>query len=313
MHQKTPVHDSIKAPVILVHGWGQNRYSWSLSSRSMEHYLVANGYETFNIELRGHGLSREAGSDHPENFRTYYKYDIPAFLEAVHEITNGRKMFYIGHSLGGTLSYVSGPLYQEYIAGIISIAGPIHFMKGNPLMKAFAKAGVFFNNFIPFAKIHPKPFYIDQAGKLARQFIDVLDSPLFVSPVQLWYPESMERDLLLERIDKGFDRTSFQVTWDLLEWTASGEFISKDNVNYEERMKDMQMPIFFVVGDKDTMVQGTDIEEACQRAGSADKTWKVFGGEEPGLHWGHLDLIHGKRAPDIIWPAVRSWMDDRLP
>ena len=50
-----------RAPVMLVHGLAQNRYSWHTSRFSMSAWLAAKGWDTWNLELRGHGRGREAG------------------------------------------------------------------------------------------------------------------------------------------------------------------------------------------------------------------------------------------------------------
>jgi len=211
MIRKTPVNREALAPVMLVHGLGQNRYSWTLSQRSFENYLVANGYETFNIELRGHGLSRANGSIYPETFETYLTADMPAFVNAVSRLTNGRKIFYIGHSLGGSIAYCVGAALQDSLAGIISIGGPFNMARGNRLLKALAHAGVAFGRLNPIPHRQPDVFYIDAIGIAAAFGLSVLDHRWYRIPLQVWYPESMEREILSERILKGFDRTSFNV------------------------------------------------------------------------------------------------------
>jgi len=134
MTQKIPLHQKPLAPIMFVHGLGQNRFTWTQSRRSMENYFVSKGFQTFNLELRGHGLSRANGSDYPRRFETYLHYDLPAFIKAINEITNGQKIFYIGHSLGGTISYCISSQFQNYFAGIISIGGPFQMAKGNRLL-----------------------------------------------------------------------------------------------------------------------------------------------------------------------------------
>ena len=43
------------ATVLLVHGFGQNRYAWHLPSRSLANHLALSGFDVFNLDLRGHG------------------------------------------------------------------------------------------------------------------------------------------------------------------------------------------------------------------------------------------------------------------
>jgi polyhydroxyalkanoate synthase subunit PhaC len=312
MIRKTPMDRKPKAPVMLVHGLGQNRYSWTLSKRSFENYLIAEGFETFNVELRGHGLSRANGSVYPEIFETYLTADMPAFVEAIAGLTGGRKTFYIGHSLGGSMAYCAGAQLQDRLAGVISIGGPFNMTKGNRLLKVIAHAGVTLGKLNPIHR-QPDAFYIDVIGIAASLGLGLLDHPAYRIPLQVWYPESMERDILSERITKGFDRTSFNVVKFFFQWGARGKFVSSDgNTDFEEEIRKLTIPILFVNGDADVAVPEAAVREAYEKAGSGDKIFKVFGGEIKGLHWGHIDLILGRHAPAFTWPYMRDWMDQRI-
>ena len=314
MTRKAPVDRKPVAPVILVHGLGQNRYTWTQTRRSLENYLVKNGFETFNIELRGHGLSRANGSDHPIEFDTYLDLDMPAFLDAVSDLTGGARPFFMGHSLGGSIVYCIGADFSDRLAGIISIGGPFAMARGNRLLKAIAATGVALGRLNPFRRIQPQVFYIDYIGVLATFGISLLDHPVYGKiPLQIWHPGSIERDILEERIAKGFDRTSFNVIKFFFEWGAGGKFISSDGtVDFGERITELTAPILFVNGDQDVAVPPEAVREAYEKAGSPDKIFKIFGGEKPDLHWGHCDLICGRHAPEITWPYMRDWMMQRL-
>lgn len=314
MTQKLPVGREPQAYAMLVHGLGQNRYSWTLSGRSLENYLIAQGFSTFNIELRGHGLSRANGSRHPENFETYLNYDMPAFINAIWELTGGQKFFYIGHSLGGSIAYCVGSGFQDKLAGIISIGGPFQMAEGNRLLKAVAHTGVMLGRLYPFKQYQPDVFYIDYIGILTAMGLkDIMDSRWYKNiPLQLWYPGSIEDDILTERITRGFDRTSFNVVKYFFKWGSCGQFLSSDGcVNFENQIRDLTIPILFVNGDMDYGVPEKAIQKAYDLAGSEDKIFKTFGGEEHDLHWGHCDLICGKDAPDVIWPYMLDWMEER--
>src|SRR4249920_3462141 len=60
-----PGSDGTLAPVLLVHGYGQNRYAWHLPARSFSNYLARAGFDVWNLELRGHGRSRHLGARRP--------------------------------------------------------------------------------------------------------------------------------------------------------------------------------------------------------------------------------------------------------
>ncbi len=314
MTHKIPLGGRSVAPVMLVHGLGQNRYTWNLSKRSFENYLVSQGFETFNVELRGHGMSRANACDYPKRFRTYFTEDIPAFMDAVREISGHHKMFFIGHSLGATLGYCLDAECRDQLLGLISIGGPFNMGKGNLLLKTIARTGVLFEKILPFRPPYPKAFYIDYIGAIARSGLFIMDNRYYKLPLQVWYPGSMERNILEERIQLGFDRTGFNVVRFMFKWGSEGRLRSlSGDVDYEDNITKLKAPVLFVVGDKDVAVPLEAIQEAYEKAGSQDKQLKVFGLESTGTHFGHIDLILGKHAPVHVWPHVLRWMRKRLP
>ncbi len=313
MIRKAPMDQRPIAAVMLVHGLGQNRYTWTLTRRSFENYLIANGFETFNIELRGHGLSRANGSAYPAEFENYLFYDMPAFFKTIAKMTEGKKLYYIGHSLGGSIAYCTGARFNDQLGGIISIGGPYSMAKGNRLLKTIAHTGVNLGRFYPFRGLQPEVFYIDYIGVLASMGLGVLDHNWYRLPLQIWHPGSIERDILHERITKGFDRTSFNVIKFFFKWGTRKKFISSDGcIDFEKNIAQLTSPILFINGDRDYSVPKASTIEAYEKAGANDKTSKVFGGEQPGLHWGHIDLIIGRHAPAITWPYMLTWMKKRL-
>ncbi|MCB1156383.1 MAG: alpha/beta fold hydrolase [Leptospiraceae bacterium] len=313
MTQKIPVNQKPKASVMLVHGLGQNRYTWTQTKRSFEHFLVANGFQTFNVELRGHGMSRANGSEHPESFECYLNWDIPAFIEEITELSHDKKIFYIGHSLGATISYCIGADFQDKLAGIIGIAGPYNMGKGNPYMKALGQSLEGLKGIIPLHRILPETFYIDLIGLLASHGLELIDNDSFPIPVHVWYPESIERDILKERVRRGFDRTSLSVVSLLIEWTAKGRlFNSENNRDYEKHIEDIQIPFCFIAGNDDYVVSPEDVNEAYLKAGSNDKVFKIFGSKDTFPKFGHIDLISGKAAPANSWKYMLEWLDSRI-
>src|ERR1700712_2381436 len=40
-----------RAAVLLIHGFGQNRYTWHTSRRSFANFLAAEGFDVFNLDL----------------------------------------------------------------------------------------------------------------------------------------------------------------------------------------------------------------------------------------------------------------------
>jgi hypothetical protein len=66
-----------------------------------------------------------------------------------------------------------------------------------------------------------------------------------------------------------------------------------------------------MVGDRDSMLFPQEGKAAFDRSGSEDKTLKVLDDSDGFTHWGHLDIVLGKKAPDHVWSAIHDWMDRR--
>lgn len=312
MTRKMPVDKKPTAAALLVHGLGQNRYTWNLSKRSMENYLVAAGFETFNVELRGHGLSRANASEYPRRFKTYLTDDMPAVINTVRDISDAPHIFYIGHSLGATIAYCIGSEFQHILSGIVSIGGPFNMARGNFLLKTIARAGVTIEKLAPFPLPYPKAFYIDYIGKLAKSGLFLMDNRYYRIPLQVWYPGSIERDILEERITKGFDRTGMNIVRFMFKWGAEGEFRGLyGDTDYAQHITELEIPILFIVGDMDHAVPLEAVRNAFDKAGSSDKILKIFDKETTGCHWGHIDLIVGETAPRHVWPYTLKWLRKR--
>src|SRR4029079_5830964 len=98
-----------RAPVLLVHGFGQNRYAWHLPSRSLANHLAREGYDVFNLDLRGHGRSRALSSHRSRGVECYVREDLPSAVDEVQRLSGGRPVWVVGHSLGGLVSYAAAP------------------------------------------------------------------------------------------------------------------------------------------------------------------------------------------------------------
>src|SRR5512137_18308 len=127
-----------RPPVLLVHGLSANR--WTMDSGvegfSLAAHLARAGFRTFSLDLRGHGDSRRPPRG-PEswNFDRYVEEDVPAALDAIRRETGEDRVLWVGHSLGAVLGLASCQLHPERIAGIVAIAGPLHFEEDGPVAR----------------------------------------------------------------------------------------------------------------------------------------------------------------------------------
>ncbi len=281
-----------RPPVLLVHGFAQNRYSWRISGRSMVGALADAGYEVLSLELRGHGLSRVAGSGNAQAFTDY----IDDFVRVASKLDT--PPFCIGHSLGGGVCV--GAAAQVELAGLVSIAGIYTFASENPLLRVLGRLTLAFE---PALLASPLRMSTGWAGRVIGRLYSVSDIAGYGFPIAGWTPGSLERDLLEERLAVGFDWTSVEVWIEMSRW-ANGAAVPGT-----EDFGDVDVPLLVLVGDADPLVRPNDARNCFEASGSSDKELTVFDAFHHRVHWGHVDLILGKDAPEFVWPRVIDWLD----
>jgi polyhydroxyalkanoate synthase len=265
-----------KAPVLLIHGFGQNRYAWHLPARSMANYLSRQGYDVFNLDLRGHGRSRHFGARTPRSVDDYILEDLPTAVDEIHALTGGRSPFLVGHSLGGLVSYASAPSLAGGVRGVVSIGSPYHI--GLPL-----------------------PLY--PIGAFMRTIRRVADSPFYPIPLRGWHAGALEPHVLDQHLKLAFDRAGIAELRNMFEWAAEKRFGGSRN-DYVERFEALDVSLLVIAGANDDLAPPASVRPAFERSRSSDKTYRT-------APLGHIDLLVGRDAPLATWPLLSGWLDTR--
>jgi alpha-beta hydrolase superfamily lysophospholipase len=280
--------------VILVHGLAQNRFTWRISGRSLVARLAAEGFEVLNLELRGHGLSRAYGSGNARSFQEYVD-----DLERV-VVRCPSPPFAIGHSLGAAVAI--GAAVRRPLAGLVHLAGLYTFARRNRVLRALARLTLAAE---PALVLAPVRLSTGWAGDLIGKLYSITDVAGYGFPIAGWTPGSIERDLLAERLAKGFDWTSTEVWLEMSRWAIGQEFA------YAAAFRAIDVPLLVIAGDQDRLVRPGDARECYEQSGSSDRTFWLFDAFEHGVHWGHVDLILGRHAPREVWPRLAAWLRER--
>ena len=106
-----------QAAVILVHGLGAHTQRWDFLGK----YLSAKGFAAYALELKGFGETPDRPRGHISSFNIYYQ-DILSLLEIVQKENPGKKVFLLGESLGGLISFVVSGDNPGKFAGLITIS-----------------------------------------------------------------------------------------------------------------------------------------------------------------------------------------------
>lgn len=305
MVRKRRAEGSTHAPVILIHGFGQNRYAWHISERSMANYLADLGFDVFNVDLRGHGRSAHFGSNRSRGIDCYIREDIPHVIDRVLEITGMPKVFLMGHSLGGLCAAAAAARAPEKVAGVVTLGSPHalgrgHLVLGNLLRLAghtVSRSGVLRGSQLRLP--------VDLIGKAVHATRFAWDSKLAPIPVRGWKPGTFTAEELRSYL-RSFDGASIGTADELFQLAATGELRSRiDGVSYTRMIENSELPLLAVSGSADLLANPGAVKPLFERSKSKDKRYLK-------VDAGHGDLLVGKQAPEQLWPAVGEWLLGRL-
>jgi polyhydroxyalkanoate synthase len=288
-----------RAPVLLVHGFGQNRYAWHLPSRSFANHLAVAGFDVFNLDLRGHGRSRHFGARRARGVEDYVREDLPAAVEEVQALSGRRGVWVVGHSLGGLVAYAAAPVLEGAVAGVVSIGSPYHFTRGSTTLGALT----FFFRALELAGVPNAPLPIAPVGLTMRMIRRFAESPLYPLPLRGWHAGSLEPHVLEQHLRLAFDRGALVEMTQMFGWAMHRRFGGKDR-DYVERFEAMDLPLLVVAGVNDDLAPPAGVRPAFTRSRSSDKTYRV-------LPLGHIDLLVGRDAPLMTWSLVTKWLAKR--
>lgn len=107
-----------KAVLLLVHGLAEHigRYT------NVVNYFQPRGYSLYGFDQRGHGKSQGL-KGYVERF-SYYRDDTKTFFDMVRRENSDKKIFMIGHSMGGLIAVDYATRYQEGLAGLV-VSAPL--------------------------------------------------------------------------------------------------------------------------------------------------------------------------------------------
>ncbi len=287
--------------LLLVHGFGQNRYAWHLPGRSLVNFLAGAGWDVFNLDMRGHGRSRALGSRACGELDAYIHRDVPAALDVALARSGHRRAFLVGHSLGGLLGYAAAPTLGAQLAGLVTIGAPYAFGRGNRVLLEAARALLFATSFA--GRSTSVPMRVFQSWFQRQRAL--WDLPGIPFPVRAWHPRSFEPAILEEYLRLSFDRATLGELAHTVASGTVGRFTSTDgSIDYARVWEATDLPSLVIAGTRDLLAPVASVRPAYDRSGARDRTYH----EVP---LGHADLLLGREAPSLTWPLLASWLARR--
>jgi len=278
-HLHTPL-----LPVILVHGFGQNRRAWHLPSRSMANHLATQGFEVFNVDLPGHGLAHAAPVA-PDWIRTAQDV-LPAVLAHALDATGSSVAAVLGHSQGGLAACgLAGE--HPAVVGVGALGCPFALGRGNPVLRGLAHTLHAAGRVAGRGTAFPMGLVRD----LFRATPGVWESPWLPLPLRAWKPGSLEPSVRDEWLTLAFDCGRLGEVEHLLaplpalaRWTARRD-----------------CALLTIAGTHDLLAPPAVVGVGFAASQSDDKHAVV-------VQHGHGDLLIGRESRHTVWPHVVSWL-----
>jgi acylglycerol lipase len=226
---------NIKAVIIVVHGLAEHigRY------QNVVNFLVPRGYTIYGIDQRGHGKSQGI-KGYVDRFSDYIT-DLKTFFDLVRKENPDKKIFVLGHSMGGLVVVLYAIEYQQGLAGMV-VSAPL-LIRGSSISAATVVMAKIISAIAP------------------KMGVAVLDASTISRDKAV--VDAYVNDPLVYR-----GKTTAR-------WGA--EFM-KITEKLPERIPGITLPLLVMFGTEDKLVDPESGKMLYEKASSKDKTMKAYNG-----------------------------------
>jgi alpha-beta hydrolase superfamily lysophospholipase len=292
-----------RGAVLLIHGYGQNRYAFHLPSRSLVNHLACAGFDVYNIDLRGRGRSGHLGAERPGTVLDFVHDDVPAALDVIEELAGGQPLFLAGHSLGGIVSYCVAVEESSRVHGVVTLGAPYRFTAGSPWLTVLGEAFLTLDARLELPNL---PVPARSYGWFVRRAQRLVDSRLYPLPLRGFRRGSVEAKVLREHMALAMDIGSIATMRGMFSWARQAKRGGMEDgmFGYERRFEALDKPLLVISGRYDDLAAPASVEPAFLRSRSSDKTYRE-------LPFGHVDMLVGREAPRLTWRVIEKWLFER--
>lgn len=230
----------------------------------------------------------------------YAKADVPAILQYVRKESGNRKVFWVGHSMGGIamLCYLIKNDDPD-IAGLVTVGSQLTMPPGQVLTAYIEQL-----QYLRLLELAGKDIEARHARKIAQDTAN----DLFFNP----YNRDPEIVSLLHMA--GSDTPAVGVLGQYLELIGSGELKTYDNsYNFAHHPQNIRVPYLIMAGSADQLATPDTQQFLYQRVSSTDKTLVMLGSAHGfSVDYGHNDSLISKRAVQEVYPLIVEWLEQRV-
>lgn len=294
-------------PVFLIHGLGVNHLNvdFPIHNLSLAQYLHKHGFDVWMIDLRGCASSQPPQKKlfrSPRwNFDDYVMKDIPAVLDFIQKKTKKKKVHWVGHSIGGTITYSAIGHLGSNVAASATVLGASMTNAAKPgFLKIILKLD-------PLIR-HLPDFPNKKASRILAPLIR------WIAPLEdnFYYSiDNMDLSTMTQSLKFIIENVSKDLLLQMHSWYTNSHFRSVDGtVSYRNNLKKIKTPFLVCAGSVDGITPYPDVHFGFQEISSKDKKFMVFG-KQQGMRteYGHIDLVVGKNAPREVFPQILNWIN----
>ena len=300
-------HAAAGPPVVLVHGIASNHRAWDLGpGRSLARSLQGAGFDTWLLDLRGHGDARwgPGGARHRRgaSLDTYATQDFVTAFAHIRSATGHAELGFVGHSLGGMILAAHQAIHGDaHLGAVVVVASPLEFEEDDELMR-LARPAMRLGSLFPRINL----------PMVARTTAALRPQPLGVESVVI----NVDNLAPEARAEAWAQITSPLYREELAQLRHSlegGHFASADGtVDYVAALADFETPLLVIAGGGDRVAPPAHVQPWMQAA-SPDKLFVRASRDQGFTHdYGHVDLCIGDTAEAEIHPHILGWMRAHL-
>ena len=287
-----------RSTVMMLHGLGSNHRGFHFPGRSLARWLARRGHDVWLPELRGHGRSRVDRFDWCLD--EYLEYDIPAILAAIRKFSAADRIHWVGHSMGGILLMCYGAMHPNApIARGVAVGSALDYRVGS-------------TDFAELLPLRPllEPLVAIPYGSLIHLLSPLMGEKAMEAIVRfnVW-PSNVEPKIIKQLHACCFHSIPTSLLANLATAFEPDGLCVCSGVRICEEASSCCFPLRLIAGSRDAQVSVEAVEHTAELVGS--NTDVVVCGADEGCadHYGHWDLLVGRRAPVEVWPKIAHWVE----
>ncbi|KYQ89483.1 carboxylic ester hydrolase [Tieghemostelium lacteum] len=323
-----------KQPILLQHGLLGSSITWVINNKdqSLAYILADHGYDVWLMNSRGNCYSCEHDTLNSESkeywdftFEDMAKYDLPAAVDYIINVTGFPTVSYVGYSQGTMIFFISNLLYPD-LADKVPIAfllGPVANVSGiqNGFLRVLSGYGAGnMLQFLGFQRFSPSPtlfrwLIVDFCTQCETCCLSIIES--IVGPHHASFNRS--RMPFISSHEPGGTSTKNMIHYTQLinqKQFQSYDYGEVDNVNHYNSTKPIvfnlsklspKLKLYIYSGSKDTLSNPVDVASLVgQLPKESVKKWKII------KDFAHIDFVWSIAAHNVIYDDILYNLDDHL-